>query len=277
MPDQKQLLILSDLHIGWEQSCVESMFDELTQLAEGADLIISNGDLIHGRSPEKGVETFAAVLQYAKQYPQKDFIFLSGNHEGFSTELYQRIREQVEMAALPNVRFMDEGLLLGGDHLITHGDMILRQHQQVHGEARRANPHNPEDALRVSRAENGLKMLHDLFEARANNPELPYPLQDLEGNRLLLTPEIFSQLKGVVYGHTHRGHEGEEYGGKIYYNTGSFEYKWMAEAPKPIHVLKGTLVDGKVETLGLAIDAEQSPGWQKIVQAQQQAPVLSAG
>jgi len=68
----KKVFIASDLHIGWEKSCIEDIIDDIKHLPDEADIIICDGDFVHAKNPELLASSFAVVQAYAQQYPEKE-------------------------------------------------------------------------------------------------------------------------------------------------------------------------------------------------------------
>ncbi|MGB7347232.1 MAG: metallophosphoesterase [Pirellulaceae bacterium] len=215
---------ISDLHCFSSRSTAAQHDRLIGQVIERSDVCVWGGDLFDFRWSQLGHEdeSIAVALQWLERFyqnfPSKQFVFLSGNHDA-----HQAFVQQLHQWALPKERFQC-GLdaLITGDTLFLHGDVIEGGGSDLAFSSYRrswqnkpiAKPHASKlyDAAVRARLHNAVA-----FSAHRRRRTCQRLIRWIDRQ----DAQLIRPVRRVVFGHTHRRIDCYQMSGFEFYNGGA--------------------------------------------------------
>lgn len=256
----KRISFFSDFHIGSEHSIFsQDVVDHYNVLLDSSDIVVCVGDLVDGRKdedPNYYQAIYSEISNYILDHPEKDFLFVTGNHEGNDVA---RGHLSVLAETYPNFHFVDGGLFIGKS-LVLHGDQIMRERNEFVGPPRAVQKFQPngkhvEDMVKSNQAEE----MHRLLHARVNS-ELAFPVTftSFDDNRITLNStsenlieEHLNNTNEVIFGHLHQqSRQVKE--GTTFYNLGGCDRREGVSKPDDIGILTAEFDGAELSNIELA-------------------------
>ena len=220
----KQAVFISDLHLMSTRSTAEQHHTQIASLIERNEMVVWGGDLFDFRWSRFSSEIEAVdfsldyLQQWRNEYPEKQFVFLCGNHDA-SPVFLRELQQQTE----PDSNFVFAGDVLRiGDTVMLHGDQIEGRGKMQRFESYRKKWADKKraalwrfagyDAIVAARA-------HKVAAALAHRNKMA--IRKL--NRFLVLHDLGpdSGTRRVVFGHTHRLIGGFEHDQMQFFNGGA--------------------------------------------------------
>ena len=218
------ICFISDLHLFSDRCCVQEHTDVIRRSIERSDLCIWGGDLFDFRWSRLGCEersvseAIAWLDRWTQQFPQKQFLYLDGNHDA---HLPFRLDLKTWSQGVSTFNCGYNSVRIG-DTVFTHGDVIEgRGSLQAFRDYRASWENKPVASRFASRA-------YDVAIAVRAHQVAALTAHRKRSTCLRLLRWLHRQdsesvtgVRRFVFGHTHRRLLDYEVGGVRFYNGGA--------------------------------------------------------